>query len=490
MNSVLKRVDLRLIALTILGAYAATVTIVSKIFETPFILSGFIVISILLFLIGGIVLIFGVESKDQEPADDEIVFGRVISPGRWGKRLFGLRASKFRHTLVTGMTGVGKSTLIRRYIEQVIKIDAGYGYFDFKGEQEDHEELLRINRAEGKPDPVIFDMSDPKRCAACNFLTFTESVSETVEMLTDLLIEKDSPSYFKNEAARFLKYSLNLLDAAGEWRTFIRIENLYQDSRYRSELLRRAKGAEEDLSSCINYFEQEFNLLKPQARSERLSGLISSLSKFTEGEFRRIFNAEGKNDLGLAEMFEGKRSAIIRVPGEVYGDFGVTIVTAFLRLLPIQMGRRRLQRDRKPYFLFLDEACSYLNEDLVDLGKKCGSANVKLFVTRMCDADFQKVDPALLGQFLSLFTAYICMQTHDPDTRETMARLAMTEENVKLTRKVGSLGDTGEGSERDVHQFRYHPTEFGRLNPGEAIVISPSLNVFEKIQILQAGVAA
>lgn len=489
MSPLLKHMDLRLGAIAVLGAYASIVLFVSKALELPVILTGFIVLSAVLVLIGGVILIFGVEDSSETRDSDEIIFGRVLSPGSWGKRLFGLCASKFRHTVVTGLTGVGKSTLIRRYIQEVLKIGSRYAYFDFKGEESDHQELIRINRAAGVEDPIIFDISRPDQCASCNFLTFTDSVSATVEVLTDLLIEKDSPSYFRNEAARFLKYSINLLDGAGEGRSFTRLESLYQDSRFRSELLRRAKSSTSEISPCINYFEQEFNLLKQQARSDKLSGLISAMSRFTEGHFRRIFNPEAEGDIGLAEMFEGKRSAIIRVPGEAYGEFGVTIMRAFLRLLPIEMAKRRLLDERNPYFLFLDEACSYLNEDLIHLGKKCGSANVKLFVTRMCDADFQREDPSLLGQFLSLFSVYICMQTHDPDTRETMARLGMTEESVKHTRKLALVGQTGEGSERDVHQFRFHPTAFGRLARGEAIVISPSLNVFEKIQILKPEVA-
>lgn len=486
MRSSFSAIDLRLIVLLFVGSFIILLTFVSRLLGLSLPLSGALIISAGFVLLGAFTAFVGKKESLIEHEGGELILGEVVS----SKAFFKIFIDKFRHILVTGITGCGKSTFIRRMIQQILKSKSSFLYVDFKGEQADYDEILSIAESEGIVDLLIFDLSDPDNCIPINFLTLFEGIPETVGLLTELLIESDSPSYFKNEAARFLKCSLRLLDGAGHTRTFVAIEEIYQSGKKRAELLRDYASRNSKEDSCTRYFKEEFNPLKPKDRSERFSGFISVLSAFNEEPLRKIFNPVNQNQLGLAQILEGNQSAIIRVPGEIYGEMSSKIIQAFLKSLPPLIAKRRSAKDRKPYFLLLDEACSYLNKSLNALLKKAGSANIKILLTRMCDADFEAVDPSLLGQMLSTFSIYFCFQTHDPDTRETMSRLSMTIDDEKFTRKVGSEGETGEGSVRDVHKFRIHPTEFGKLNPGECYAISPSLNIFEKIRVLQTEVAA
>ncbi|MGA0164736.1 MAG: helicase HerA domain-containing protein, partial [Bdellovibrionota bacterium] len=180
------------------------------------------------FLLAAVFLLLGAVRffADQKR---EMGFENGLFVGRSGASAFKLPFFEGRHTLITGITGSGKSTLIMRLISEVLKKGASFVYFDFKGEKSDHERLLKI--ADGK-ELLVFDLADLSRCVSCNFLTLFSGIAETVGIVADLLFEEDTPTYFKLEGSRFLRYALELLDGAEERRSFVRLEVLFQDDRY------------------------------------------------------------------------------------------------------------------------------------------------------------------------------------------------------------------------------------------------------------------
>lgn len=415
----------------------------------------------------------------------QLFLGEVLEK-RWGakRKPFRLALQKIRHILVTGVTGAGKSTLIRRFIQELCRHHLAFLYIDFKGERKDHFEIVRICESKGIK-LKIFDLSDPERCLTCNLLTLFPSVEETVGFVMELFFEKDANPYYKAEAERFVRHSLELLDASRTTRSFQMLAEILDNEEEREHLLSRAEDYGIQKKPFISYFRKQFNPLSERDRSERFSGFTSLLSSFTSDPLARIFNAE-KSELELHEIFSENQSVLIRIPGEAYGDLSKRIVRAFIKSLPILIARRREQTKRKDYLILLDEGCSYASEVMVDLAKKAGSAQVKLLVTRMSDADFTNVDPSFLGQMLSSFSTHFCFHTTDPDTREMLARISMTIDDTKATHRMKEGSQTGDASEREVQRFRNHPSEFGSLRIGECVVIDTLQQIFEKIKVLPA----
>lgn len=421
-----------------------------------------------------------------------IEMGKTIPTSSWIPRLkFFLPIGKLRHLLVTGLTGSGKSTFIRRFVQQILKKGLSFMYVDFKGEQSDYDELMQICKQEGieENEIQIFDMSEPEKCFTCNPLMILKDRLETVGFIKSIFFEEDTNPYYVHQAEQFLNSCLQLMDEAGVPRTFKRIQEIYYDDRARLSMIAtvKAKQRRGDLTQdfYLQYFDELFKQLSPKQRSERFSGFLSVLTLFTTEPISRIFNSEEDNQLQLASVFDLNKSVIIRVPGEAYGDFSRKIVESFVKIMPVLIARRRKIKDRKDYWLLLDEGCSYVGQTMVDLAKKAGSAGVKLLVTRMCDSDFESVEPGFLGKMLSAFDTFICFQTNEPETRETMAKLAMTHEIQKKTSRISQGSETGDGSLRDAREYRIQPTEFGRLGLGQAFVIAPRIGVFEKVQISQ-----
>lgn len=433
---------------------------------------------------------FWLKNQGQnDPSGLEI--GRNIPESTWLPRTrFFLPVQKLRHILVTGLTGSGKSTFIRRFVEQILAKDLRFMYFDFKGEQSDYEELIEICRRAGIEHEIqCFDLSDPAKCFTCNPLMILQDRLETVGFVKSIFFEKDANHYYVNQAEQFLHACLHLMDDAEVPRTFKRIEEIYYNDRTRLTLIARAKAKMRHKNATepfyINYFNEVFKQLTSKQRSERFSGFLSILTLFNTEPVSRIFNTEDESQLKLSSVFDENRTVIIRVPGEVYGDFSRKVVEAFVKVMPVLIARRRRMKNRKDYWLLLDEGCSYVGQTMVDLAKKAGSAGVKLLVTRMCDSDFESVEPGFLGKMLSAFDTFVCFQTNEPQTRETMAKLAMTYETQKRTFRLQRGEETGDGSIRLVREFRVHPTEFGQLQPGQAYFIAPRIQLFQKVQISQ-----
>lgn len=424
------------------------------------------------------------ECPASDPSDVELVLGEVIRDfGIGAKEIFKLNLKFVTHILVTGVTRAGKSTFIRRFVEQIRMRDLGFLYVDFKSEKSDHDSLISICKATGDlAIPQTFDLSDPTKCLTCNPLILFESVEETVGFIIDVFFEKDSNPYYKAEAERFLRHSLELLDAAGVTRTFLRVSEILSNKEGREAYLRAVDRPSHEVPPFLLYFHEEFSQLQARDRSERFSGFSSLLSSFTSKPLARIFNAE-TNELELTEIFSRNQSLIIRIPGEAYGELSRRIVRAIIKTLPILLSRRRQQAIRKDYFILLDEGCSYASEVLADLTKKAGSAQVKILLTRMSDADFLDVSPGFLGKMLSSFTTHVCFHTTDPDTRETLARISMTIEDRKQTYRLNAGAETGDASEREVQRFRNHPSEFGLLGNGECIIMSLQQRLFKKVKI-------
>lgn len=204
----------------ILGVFTLSNTLKIGLLKSSAILLLFGLIAFGVFVLVRPIFVANEHLKSDSP---RLLIGETIekNPFKRGKPFY-LHLNKVRHILVTGVTGAGKSTFIRRFIRELRRNSLAFLYIDFKGEFEDHAEIIRICEMTGtKQIPQVFDLSDIENCLTCNLLTLFSSVEETVGLVIDLFFEKDANPYYKAEAERFIRHSLELLDAVKVTRRFI-----------------------------------------------------------------------------------------------------------------------------------------------------------------------------------------------------------------------------------------------------------------------------
>lgn len=493
MNSIkwkewLRQIDSRLIPLMVFVVGFVLLSFISRLLHIGFKSSA----CVLVILACGGAFYFIYRKKDLKIPflkDRHLNFGRFLE-GEWKLLPFCLPIDRIRHILVTGITGFGKSTFLRRLIDEILRNDCRFLYIDFKGERTDHQEILTLCEKYKVSEKVqVFDLSNPEKCLPCNLLTLFPDPEQTVNFICGIFFDEDANEYYKREAEKFLRCSLHLMDRANFSRTFIHLLRIFNNKDLRSSLINTVKSEMKESDYCffVDYFENEFEQLSARDRSERFSGFIAYLSPFGVAPLDRVFNPEGGEQFSLNKIFSDNLPAIVRVPGEAMGDLSARIIQGIIKALPVMIAQRREVKDRKDYFLLLDEGCSYVTETLSDLCKKAGSAQVKVVLTRMSDSDFETVAPGFLGQMISSFGVFVCFHTTDPQTRDTMAQISLTVEDEKMTRRVATSGETGDGSVRAVQRFNIHPSAFGRLEVGECFVIAPGLKIFQKVQIIPVG---
>jgi type IV secretory pathway TraG/TraD family ATPase VirD4 len=470
----------------ILGAAFLVTMMISKALHISFTTSLLLVLGAPTF-IGLIYFIYRLLQRSQVDTKTQ---GPRISVGTWIREkwfdpsgIFEIPLRNIRHILITGVTGSGKSTLIRRIMSELNRLKRGYLYIDFKGEERELNDILQsISQNEFDEKLQIFDLSNPEDCATCNLLTIFPDVEETIGFAMEVF-GLDHP-YYKSEAEQFIRHSLNLLDGTDELRSFENLERLCLDPKYRSRLLNQLPEKRRTESFYL-YFQETFTQLSERDRAERFSGLLAKLNALTSPSIKHILNAK-ESTFKLSNLFEEARPTIIRIPGEAYGDLSKRIVQAFIKAIPVLLSRRRKALNPKDYFIFLDEQCSYTSDTVVDILKKAGSARVHCVLTRQCDGDFDGEGAGFLSKVISACSLGFTFQVLDPLTRDSLSKQMGTLLSKKQTWRVNQGGATGEASEREAHQFNIPPNTFLHLQPGQCIVSAntPGMNFNRKMKVL------
>jgi len=399
--------------------------------------------------------------------------GVKLRLGTWARKtffdkspFFELGLQDFRNILITGVTGCGKSTLIRRMLGELNRLKRGFLYIDFKGEEREIQEIIENIRSSNRENEFqIFDLSRPEVCATRNLLTIFQSVEETVGFVMDIF-KFDHP-FFKEQAEMFVRNSLYLFDASRELRSFENMMSLLKSEDYRQSLLQNV-DVNLHRHNFFQYFAVDFEKLDSRTKEERFCGLASKLSPLLSGPVKAILNARDST-FDVARLLDSNRPTIIRVPGEAFGDLSKSIVQAFINILPLLISRRRSDMNPKDFFVFLDEQCSYTSDTILSILKKAGSSRTHCILTRQCDGDFDSQGPGFLSQIVSTCTTHFIFKIGDSQTRDSIAKHLGTIKSTKTTRRVNQGSETGEESLRDVHEFRVSPDDLAELPKGECI---------------------
>ncbi|MBU1089098.1 DUF87 domain-containing protein, partial [Patescibacteria group bacterium] len=190
--------------------------------------------------------------------------GILETDGSGDKKLFSVNSYDFwRHSLVLGQSGAGKSFLIKLFVENLYK--------NFKDEYgvvliDPHANLDKIIK--NIDSRLKIDFRENRTNLFLNIGKPILSTELTIDLFSTMLKVHEN-----QKLARVLKYSLNLLFGINQM-SLENLKNLLTESLYRKKILKEVKD-----NSVLKFFETEYQELRTSHYSTAILPVINLISE-------------------------------------------------------------------------------------------------------------------------------------------------------------------------------------------------------------------
>jgi hypothetical protein len=273
---------------------------------------------------------------------------------------------RFKHSFIFGMTGTGKTTLMRSLLFQDLRQGHGVCLIDPHGELAD--EVLS-NFPQGREDDLIVaDSADRQSIVPMNFIRWS-NIDERDVILDDLYCTLDraydfrqtgGPVFEQNFRA-MLKLLMQGEPNADPTFTLLELPLLYQNTDFRKYLISRSK---EDQTKD---FIKELEDTRGECSINNLAPYITSkFSRFIQDRILRCVVGHGDMRLDFEQILNSRKVLILKLGR---GRFGVKTAELLLGLLLSRFRAAVMSRadmpkpDRPPFFLYVDELGSLARDE-------------------------------------------------------------------------------------------------------------------------------
>jgi type IV secretory pathway TraG/TraD family ATPase VirD4 len=375
------------------------------------------------------------------------------------------------HTQVIGTTSAGKTeSVILPWAIRDLETKAGLLIIDGKSDKTFLEKFYAyVVKSGRKSDFRLFSLADIEPSSTFNPLVGGSSYEIAERVFSSFTFENE---YFKNIQYKLFHAAIRLILNAGVVPSFILVRRLLTDAELLKTWLDRCEDDEvrHDLGNFLKEPDRE--------RTEKVAGLDAHLSHFATGELATLFNAS-ESHIQMDQVLRENLICYFQLPSMYYPTLAAATGRLALQSFQNAVAKRHLGIESKPGFFscYLDDFQDYIYEGFGALLNKSRSANVGVVFSHQALGDLDKVSPAFKNVVLTNTNVKCVMRNNDPDTCEYFSKSFGTKTTEKTTerQKKNVLGEsrTGDGSVREVQEFRFHPNDIRNLGTGEGIVTIP-----------------
>ena len=409
-----------------------------------------------------------------QPMDESLFAGLNFSLGvtvgrhhKSGEDVFQLNSDRFRHTLILGRTGAGKSNHIQRMEREDIR--NGAGVFILAAHEDDALYALSCVSEYRLGDVVFIDATNPEYLPCMNPLdvdvrdrsAVDKRMNDIIELITmDSRLDWAGPrfeSYFRNGI------SLLLSVACPYEHSFTELHRLYTDPEYVKELL--ASCTERDVyDHWTRVIPQS---MKSSDSGEVVDWFVSKVVRFANDRTLRHIFGPGRATIDMQRVVDEGKIFIAYVPESRLGSIAARTMSKWLimQLRDAIMNRRgtvdacrgiNLWRyvDRcasagegavKPFFVYVDEFAKFVSPDFEVLLAEARKHHVGFVLSTQTLAqtrvlNIRDYDPEKLGQvILGNVGSFICYPMGESDVGLLARQLDVDEDVLKRVRRYRPL---------------------------------------------------
>ena len=369
-------------------------------------------------------------------------------------------AARVRHTHIVGATGSGKSVLLENLIFADIERGLGMVIIDPKGDRAFLERVRRVSRLHGRIQDLKVLSSDP-----------------------------DVKSHVWNPCA---------LGSPSELQSKFYNAAVYAEPHYAKHCERALLRAFSDLHAKtgtagfnLRHLVEKLEVLSDHGKDKNTEGLFLDLHNLVESEWGPLLaagNESGKDqpELSLWEIVDQGGILFVSLPTEAKAVQSQRVGRLLLQeLLLISGARKRIHGidKRLPFSVYIDEFDAFATPSFTTLVNKGRSSNFMIHMAHQTLSDLRKIDEHFTGQIMGNCNVRFVFRQDDPDDAETWSRFFGTKLSVKENHRTDGGFRSGEGSEREVHEFRVSPDTIKELPTGQCIFSMKSPSQLKRLKV-------
>lgn len=412
------------------------------------------------------------------------------------------------HSMITGMTGQGKTVYGKFLMYQQIQRGGGLLFIDGKLDEDNIQDLYEFACFCGrKQDFLVINPGQPEKSNTYNPILYgdaDEVASRILSLIPDTSGSAGSDHY-KQSANQALTAFVGGLKEAGLDYNFLSLSLLTMNEPALEELMRLIRNSADDSPARKNlamFLDQYAKENVPDGKIDNLNtdlkklkdvlgGIGSRMHQFGTGSFGKVLNSFNP-EVNLYDTIRENKIVYVALPTmgkDVAAQNLGKMIVSDLRTAISWLQLNKQDRPKVPFLAFMDELSSYATDSLSVMFEQARSARVCLMPAIQTDSGLSRITEDFKERIVSNTAVKVFFKLASQDTAlaaseliDYTKRVAKTETSSSSESTSGqalqigpnkSASDSSGSSSGDREQEEYFvkPSQLKALEKGECIVL-------------------